>query len=133
MTSQYTAAEVAASLPRTRVIADKWPFPIVNVKMTVPKPKIAVGPSPEAYECFIDAACGDAPSWNRSGLRELDQWVGTTPATWSALGLQGEGDFASLDEDCQRTFMLIAAEVLFGPRYSPALLAECYELAMKDI
>jgi hypothetical protein len=80
------------------------------------------------YEAVLLAEDGGAPPDFGPGV-EVDQWVGS-PMCYEicTLKLPGE-DFAKVDELHQRFFLLLAAEVLFGPRYDARLLAEAVMMA----
>lgn len=84
----------------------------------------------DKYAGVVAAADGDAPPGRMRGARsgspigpEVDEWIGP-PASFEVVSLTQDGeDFALLDEDGQRSFLLLAAEALYGPHHDARTLA----------
>lgn len=86
------------------------------------------------YNAARDVACGPLPAPDLLGNVELDMWMGKTDIAWEMLCLKGRhGDFTTLNEDAQRCFLLLAAEVLYGPNLDPELLHDCIVEANETI
>lgn len=81
------------------------------------------------------AAIGPAPEPDRLGHTETDSWL-YAPLSWQVMLLLMDGeDFALVDEDQKRWFLLIASEVLYGEDSDDELLQEintdlCHPLAI---
>lgn len=85
-------------------------------------------PLPERHRQLVEAATGDAPEPEDTAFGrfapEFDTWL-DGPVRLEVMVLQEHGeDFAKLPEDEQRMYLLIAAEVLYGPARDLHLLAE---------
>lgn len=76
-----------------------------------------------SYSRVVAAACGDEPAPDFIGVRESDAWV-NGDASWQVLYLARGKDFSTMSVEDQRTFLLLAAECLFGPNLDPIMLMD---------
>lgn len=79
----------------------------------------------ERYKTVLEAEDRMLPEGRLQGYVEVDEWV-PYPTSLEVLALLDgmDGDFADAEELHQRLFLLLAAEVLYGPHHDAVLLAD---------
>lgn len=83
---------------------------------------------PTLYRDLIERAVHEDWPWpDAIGAIELDRVIWNDQTAYEAMGCLSRGeDFARLEVDGQRWFLLFVAEALYGPEYDPQLLVQCW-------
>lgn len=92
-----------------------------------------------AYESCKNAANYGNPVGGLHFLRatyvgpEVDRWLEGLPA-WMVMSLlRDREDFTLLEQEGQRMFLCLAAEVLFGSNFDAWLREDCYRIATAPV